>query len=638
MIRKFLSILLCSLLAVTTCALAQGQERHTPPAETAKKKSETPEEKTKREALEAKALVLLDEVLKEAAGLRLVENRVRLQAMAGDILWNRDQPRARAIFKLATTGLIEIQRRDESQMRAITDSDDVASSMPEIYQQNMLNLQWSMMLRQEVLNIISKRDARLARDVLLATRANYPSEGGQAPAWANADKYAELNIAAQIADSDPKEAVKIGEQSIDEGLVYELPGLVSRIMLKDRDAAAKLAAKIVAKLRTEDLNKAGPAASVALSLLRTGLGQVEQDQSASANGKTAPSTFDDQLLRELMDMVVTAALDAHPPARHTAIEDADEEDDAGGELLAALRGMMPEVQRYAPTKAAALKTAMDEFDKKLDPRSRVAQDVDKVIEGGSVDAMIETAEKMSGEQKDALYSQASYAALSKGDTDRARQIALEHISDPNKKRGLLAAISQRSLWEAGSQGKIDEARAMLMRLSPESRAAALVNFAGLAAGKGNKKLAFDLLSEARGLMSPVPANAMQMQTQLSLVSAYASLESPIAFDIIEPMIDQFNGLLSAAAVLDGFEYSRFFKDGEIISQNAGQVVSSAYQCARTLSTLAKLDFERSKSCADRFDRLELRLGARLLIAQGILSDKPAAVVPNGPTIDMVRDN
>ena len=46
---------------------------------------------SEKKALEKKALALIDEILKDAAVLRLPENRIRLQARAADLLWKHNE-------------------------------------------------------------------------------------------------------------------------------------------------------------------------------------------------------------------------------------------------------------------------------------------------------------------------------------------------------------------------------------------------------------------------------------------------------------------------------------------------------------------------------------------------------------------
>src|SRR5919206_238169 len=70
----------------------QSSALASPPAETTR---------VARPVLKAKALALLDEVVKDARGLSLAENRAYVLAAVADLLWAHDEERARALFKEA---------------------------------------------------------------------------------------------------------------------------------------------------------------------------------------------------------------------------------------------------------------------------------------------------------------------------------------------------------------------------------------------------------------------------------------------------------------------------------------------------------------------------------------------------------
>jgi len=87
------------------------------------------------------------------------------------------------------------------------------------------------------------------------------------------------------------------------------------------------------------------------------------------------------------------------------------------------------------------------------------------------------------------------------------------------------------------------------------------------------------------------------------------------------MIDQANELIRAAALLDKFGNSgqRFFRNGELmLSMSGGASFAIRSRYGRALSLLANADFDRARAAADRFQQPELRVMARLLIAQGAL--------------------
>src|SRR4030095_357474 len=64
---------------------------------------------------EKKAILLLDQIVGEAGALRLPENRIYIQIAAGDLIWDRDETRARVLFGEASSGIAEMMRRSDSQ-------------------------------------------------------------------------------------------------------------------------------------------------------------------------------------------------------------------------------------------------------------------------------------------------------------------------------------------------------------------------------------------------------------------------------------------------------------------------------------------------------------------------------------------
>src|SRR5438552_6449926 len=85
---RFLLLLLFSFtLLVPSTGLAQEDQK-----EKAQKEAE------RRQELERKTVALLDEVSTQAFSLKLPENRSLVLAAAADLLWTRDEKRARNLF------------------------------------------------------------------------------------------------------------------------------------------------------------------------------------------------------------------------------------------------------------------------------------------------------------------------------------------------------------------------------------------------------------------------------------------------------------------------------------------------------------------------------------------------------------
>jgi hypothetical protein len=92
---------------------------------------------------------------------------------------------------------------------------------------------------------------------------------------------------------------------------------------------------------------------------------------------------------------------------------------------------------------------------------------------------------------------------------------------------------------------------------------------------------------------------------------------------MDPGISHLNELLSAAALLSGFEMN-MFRDGEMAIQSGNGLTSTINRFGQELALLARSDFERSESLAGRFQFPEARIMARMAIVQGLLGVKPAS--------------
>src|ERR1044072_8676785 len=99
MMKRWFALLTMIVLGVVlgTANYAQAQDN-------------TAQQEEEKIALEKKAGGLLEQVATESAGLRLAENRVRLQTIMGDLLWTRNEGQARSMFDTAATSLMELIR------------------------------------------------------------------------------------------------------------------------------------------------------------------------------------------------------------------------------------------------------------------------------------------------------------------------------------------------------------------------------------------------------------------------------------------------------------------------------------------------------------------------------------------------
>jgi hypothetical protein len=612
-------ITISSLLALlTTSVWAQTQE----PSETAAAQKQAKLE------VQKKALESLDALLKELGTLRLPENRIRAQATAADLLWKHDEKRARALFAktIQDFGALAAAGNDEEvQTQSVTPYLAVQQSS----MQYAMNVQIRAQLRSELLQLLARHDARMARDFLRGSRVSDPNNPGSGQP--DQDAEYDLQLASQIVTTDPKQASQIAQESLRKGYPYGVFSVLAGLQKTDKDLASELAAAMMQKLHGEDLAANPLAAGWAFSLLSPAMASVgvkadvdedDDDDDSDQPKKPLESTtglLNESSTRELVDLIAAAALKQAAALK----KDSNGDDEAQDFLLQRLRSAMPLIEKYAPTRVGPMKTALGQLDKTADPQEKAFQQYQAIVEAGDYKKALDAIDKAPAEVRDTLAMQAAFGLANHGELDRARDIINEHVSHLPQKNQLLAQLDRQALQSAAQNKKLDDARPMLARLSPLDRAAVLVQFADAAAARKDTKQARAILDEARTLLPQQPANHIELQVLLQIARSAAAIDTTQSFDIIEAAIDQLNPLLGALAALDGYEYTPCFKDGELlIGQGASPVLNLAFQCVNELEQLSSTDFVRARAAADRFVRADLRMMSRLAVLRGVLSDQP----------------
>ncbi len=139
--------------------------------------------------------------------------------------------------------------------------------------------------------------------------------------------------------------------------------------------------------------------------------------------------------------------------------------------------------------------------------------------------------------------------------------------------------------------------------------------------KGEDAEASTLLDEAATLIKADLKSETQSNALLTLMCAYAVVDPPKAFALAERTIDQANSQISLLMLVDKVVKSGGVKKSEIILED-GQIWPLDYvvfRYGKGVAALAKADFNRTRALAERFERNELRVLARLLIVKGIIT-------------------
>ncbi len=590
-------------------------------------RAQTPQEKTAggaesaRKELEEKAVGLLEDALAEAQGLKLAENRVRAETVAAGLLWPRDEQAARTAFKAAADGIAALLAALDPEDQQFYNAAQAVASM-----------------RNELLQAVAPNDPKLALDFLRATRQPHPEAfRGQYQWQLNQEQMLEANIAARIAAQDPRLALGVAEETLKAGMSSALVGVLQQLNAKDPASASKLAGEIVEKLSPEKIREDGEASSVAYQLLTltkpadpsAAAGQppvVVADGPVSISVSSclgcAPTagglSIDPQTRADLTEKFIAAAVSAQP--------------NRGGSymIFQALQTLLPELEKTAPARVAALRQRAAELERGFNPQAAAWKPYREVMEKGTVEAMLEAATKAPPEVRDQLYSNAAWKALNEGsDPERARQIA-DNLSSPQQRAQLRRSIDQQMQYRAAEQGRFADALQMVSHLpTAEEKAQALVQIAGAASSKGDRATALQVLAQARGLLEGQARGQMQFNAWLQVAGAYAPLDADTSFTMVEAAIGQLNELLDAGALVNGFGQESF-KDGELKWQGGYPWSDMIVQCAAALASVAPTDFERARADVKSLRRADARTSAQLALAQNLLDRLTTRRPPSMP--------
>lgn len=608
-------------------------------------------------AQQVQALKLLDEVVADASSLRLPENRLRLQFTAGELFWERDQARARALFTEAAATLTTMLQTS-------------SASESDYFRQMRTPLQ----LREEFLRTVARHDPQLAYELLQATRPPEPPANAPTRGRIFDEAELEMSLLAQVAAADPALALRRADELLDKG---QYPGTLANMLKqlrgKDEKAAASLSEKLLSKLRAETLLASSEAGNLALQILRPGPWLVDSstnntNQAATKQALAAGQVLSESDYRKLLNNVITAALKAMPrtvnvnafgqaqpgqpgagrqagqPGQAAAARQrggqavgqpnppqfgagnvqnnrrpggvTDPAQDNARRLLTNLSSMLTQVDKYASGYGPTVRQKLTEMGQTNNPRQAI-NDYANVLRQGTTDEVLQAASTAPATSQPMLYQQAVMKALNENQPDRARQIASQNLPEAQR-NSMLQMIERRQQANAAAVTTIEQARQSLTRLrSDEERIDLLTRLAASAAKLNNPAFAKQLVTEARTYTNRRAESYEQLEAQLKVAHAYVELDPAQGFELLEAGIDRLNELLPAAALLEGFEV-RVFKEGELPLANGGRLGQMINRIGQELTRLSIKDFERAQAAADKFQRSEPRAAARLAVAQGVL--------------------
>jgi hypothetical protein len=540
-----------------------------------------------REIVKAKGIELLKNLDGQISQVKAPLTRIKAQLQAADLLWDDEEKISSKYLSDAIAGLKEF----------ITSCDE---NDQEYAQQYSVIVQ----IRYEIAQLLAETDADAALNFLSATvpPAN-PYNPREQPSQ---ESTLELAIASHIMARDPKRALQIARRGLKQGYSAELVRVVSELRQKNSELATELAGEITAKLLNEKLIRNSEAAQLAVSLINF---SRRQSIALSAGGdEPRDKTLPDETYKELLQKIFTEVLSYSPTQNHPH----NPEREIVWNMLTGLHSMGADLDKTISGGSAAVAKKHAEI---IGPSINIVNTPPLV--NLNLDEARAEIEKAPPEERERRYIELASREAANGETAKAREIINDHVTNPYQRRQWLQNVEQQEIHRAANTGKVEEALRIISGLrTNRERGVYLGQIAGNIGPGLKRATALNLLEQARALLPP-SAQAQdqdQMNALLEIARAFSRYDSKRAFEIIEPLIEQFNDICTAARALEGFG-GEFYNDEELDLNNGNSVSNTASQMTSVLGALAFTNFERAKATSDRIRLPEIRLKAYLDIAQ-----------------------
>lgn len=373
----------------------------------------------------------------------------------------------------------------------------------------------------------------------------------------------EASITRKIADKDVSKAYELGREKLSKGVTSEVVSLLAKIYAKDKEKGAEFASDILQKVKGSTLSRNNT--WLLVRLFQNGLNAV---------GAEEYPLFDKSAMEDLAELLASQII--NPKSRYRKLSS----------------NVMSGLETYSPNSAAQIKRA---FDERIAARNAKRGTSSRTTSNNSRRRMWEERSKFQ----------------------------VEIAKDLN-------GLGNESLSDEDREKLIEQTKNKILSVEGDTyRFNALVGLATRVAGIGDTESAIDILSEAETYLRQDPKAKLDFARNQSLANAYALVDTDKSFVILENMVYRLNG------VINGYIKYMEFTGSSAVVENSELIMNSRTRqftnylnlTKNSLKALAETDYARLKGLTANFERSEIRIETRLLIAKALLNaTKPAANV------------
>lgn len=573
---------------------------------------------------EKKAVAIIEDISGQVSLLKNPDNRALTLASVADLLWKRDEKRARQLFRQSADEIVASNNAPPDTKSAVSDN-------------TFFTMGRNSSPRADILRTIAARDPELALELLYITRpaniaaalASYnrnepksasPKDAGAAMEQqqnrylAESELRLEQSFSEKVAENDPALAAKMLRESIAKnGVTTSAFSILEKINSKDSELAVKLLNEVNQKLVGENYESDNEKTSIAVMFLRRFYLDADKDSAKPKEKEKKPLKLELGAAKELANKLADAYLktDASARAMNTYFQ---------------FRSTAPVLEKIIPERAALLKQKLEAIKKNL-PEEMTRFD-DLFGDGGNrtPEKSIETAAKMPAQMRGFMYRNAVDEAAKNGNLETVRA-SLGKAPDGKERDEAIAYLDSKTAEKKIEEGKTDEARKIIDSLgSTKEKVERLVQMAiGFQQKntKEDKETAAKIMTDARGLIDYSPEDEDAANDFLRIVSGYAYIEPSTAFSMLDTFADQANELVNASATVAKFDKNNpNFKNGELImTRGLPRIGGKILGYGKEAQVLAKEDIERLQNITGRFQRPDAQILLKLYIVQAFFTGK-----------------
>ena len=546
-----------------------------------------------------KGLALLNDLINTIPGIPSPQTRLRVRFKTAVLLWSVDEKKATNLFAQGVNDIKEY----------------VATLNPEAdnYEPIYYGLQ---QLRYEAVQLLALNDPEAALTLLRSSRLRPPNASAVQGDQEQEDHF-ELSLASQIAAKDPKKAYELAQETLKHGLSSSLEGTLDILARQNAELASSLSRSIAAKLMEQKFLTNPQALELALSLITRSISSANQAQ-ANPDNRTGSSLVSSPDLKALVTKILEEALNTQ-----------SKQNDLRGSywtagVLTRLRAALgDQIDSYMPGASVAIKNKLDSLGPEQ-PGQVWQRFQESIQQADSTETAKQAVDKAPPEIRSSLVQQLIQQTISQAKYAEAKQLILDEVKDTRGRQQALASLEREAALNDFRLGHTDDALRHVANVEPQSARALVIAEMASRMGLGQKRSqALASLETARSLVgASIQAEGQpQMSALLSLSGAFARYDSKRAFEILNPLVDQFNELSLAAKTLSGFG-AEYFVDGELSLANGNSLSEITNSLRQTLGVVSFADFDGARLTADRLVLPEVKYAVILEIAQ-------QAINPNG---------